>query len=80
MREALLELGWRSFEAIGKAIDAQMRAIRNALTEPLTNTEDARFKQVFLAQRAFGNLPMLLLLDRFEFLKEAILRTWATTG
>ena len=76
VRKSLLELGWLSFETIGRSIDVQMRAFREALPEPLNRTEDMLFGQVFLAHRAFGNLPMLLLQDRFEFLKEAFLQVW----
>ena len=76
VREALLELGWLSFEAMGRSIDAQMQAFREALPEPLSPTEDVLFSQVFLAHRAFGNLPMILLQDRFKFLQEAFLQTW----
>ena len=76
VRKALLELGWRSLEMLGRCIDMQMRAFRAAFPEPLSGADNALFEQIYLSHPAFGNLPLLLLHSRFDFLREAILRTW----
>jgi hypothetical protein len=60
----------------GKCIDLQMRAFRDACPKPLTAKENHLFRQSFLANRLFGGLPLLLVYDRFDFLKEAILDVW----
>ena len=76
VRESMLEIGWQSFGMLGQCIDAQMRAFRESLPVPLTETENSLFSKVYLAHPAFGRLPLLLLRDRYEFLKESILATW----
>jgi hypothetical protein len=54
-----------------------MAAFRAALAEPLTVDEEALFSAIYLKHGAYGGLPSLVLHDRFDFLREAILRTWA---
>lgn len=76
VRRALLEIGWQSLETVGRCIDAQMRAFQAALPEPLTEAETLLFASSYLSNPDFGGLPLLLLHDRLDFLREAILETW----
>ena len=75
VKAALLEIGWRSLRTIAKCVDAQMRLFRDALAEPLTRIENDLFEQTYLMNRWF-DLPLIILHDRFGFLKEAIPEFW----
>jgi hypothetical protein len=76
VKRALLKLAWISCEMLGKAIDAQMRVFREALTPPLNRDEDLLYEQMYLAHPNFGGLPLVLLYERFDFIKPIILQMW----
>ena len=80
VRRVLLELGWYALKMLGQCIDIQMRAFRDALSEPLTEREDIYFSQLFFANPAFGGLPLLLLSDRYDELSAAIVNVWNSPG
>lgn len=80
VKEALLHLGWRSFDMLARCFDAQKRAFRESLPEPLTKSENAIFEHTYLAHPAFGGVPLAFLSDRLGFLKETILETWIYPG
>lgn len=75
VRAAIVELGWRATVMVAECIDAQFQVFRNALSEPLSPAENLLFEQTFLMNRWFF-LPLALLHDRLEFLREAILDLW----
>jgi hypothetical protein len=72
VREALLELGWRSFHLLGRCVDAQMRTFRDAIPGTLGRAEEEAFRQLYLSHPSLGGLPLLLLQDRLDFLNEAL--------
>jgi hypothetical protein len=76
VRRALLELGWRALQSMGKCIDLQMRSFRDVFPQPLTPQENRFYAQSFLANPLFGGLPLVLIHERLTFLKEAILEVW----
>jgi hypothetical protein len=76
IRTALLELAWQSVKLIGVTVDAQMRAIRDALPDGLNEQENFHFEQSYLSNPIFGGLPLILFHDRFDFLSEAIQDYW----
>jgi hypothetical protein len=76
VRQALLELAFRSFSYVGDCVHLQMTAFARALPEPLSEAERAHFASLYRKQRHFGGLPFVLLHDRFGFLREAILDVW----
>ena len=80
VRQAMLELGWRSFKLLAKSIDACTRAFAAALPKPLTKEEKKLFARTYLAHRDLGRIPLVLLRDRFEVLKPAILEIWRNPG
>jgi hypothetical protein len=73
VRQAILELAWIAFCQICDCIDAQMRAFRDALADPLIGYEKDRFDVEYLKQPQFGNVPILMLRDRFEFCRPGII-------
>ena len=76
VRKCLLELGWQSFKIVAACVDAQMCAFRDALRDKLTPQENAWFELLYLANPTFGGIPMILFVDRFDFLRESILDLW----
>jgi len=75
VRAAILELGWRSIQLLGDCVDAQMRVFRDALPEPLTRVEARMFEMTYMRNPVFS-LPLILLHDRLDVLKDAILYSW----
>ncbi|MDB5307237.1 MAG: hypothetical protein JWO38_1439 [Gemmataceae bacterium] len=76
VRQALLELVFRSFASVGDCVHVQMTAFARALPDPLTGDERALFDSLYRKQPHLGGLPLVLLHDRFAFLREAILDVW----
>src|SRR5262249_18009338 len=76
VRQAMLEVVFRAFARVGECVHQQMRAFREALPEPLRGTERAIFNSLYQGQAWLGGLPLILLYDRFEFLREALLAMW----
>ncbi len=76
VKHALLELGWTSMRMLGQCIDVQMTAFRDAIPVALTAREDFYYRHAYLANPAYGGLPLLLLRDRYEDLSAAITNVW----
>jgi len=74
VRQALLALGWNSYQHVANCIHASMRYVENAIG--VTDEERPLFEHVFLPQPYFGGLPMILLAERADFLKTAIVKVW----
>jgi len=77
VRMALLELGWQAIEMLGRCIGKQMEAFCNALPTPLTEAEKSLFAPLYQGSPSYGNLPLVLLHERFDFLQEAFLFSWS---
>ncbi|MDB5349338.1 MAG: hypothetical protein JWN86_585 [Planctomycetota bacterium] len=73
VRQVLLELVFESYGDLGGCIDLQMRAFEEALRMTLTAHERELFRAIYAGQPYLGGLPLILLKDRFPFLKDAIL-------
>jgi hypothetical protein len=80
VKRALLELGWRSLQMIGRCVDVQMQAFRDAFTDPLSKRENLYFSHVFLANPDYGGLPLLLLNERYEILNGPVVNLWNNPG
>jgi hypothetical protein len=80
VRTALAELGWQSFLMIGQTIDAVMRAVREALPQPMDGIDNDVFEWTYLAIDRLGGISLVLLQDRLPFLKPAILAIWDLPG
>lgn len=77
VRQALLELVFRSYRYVGDCVHLQATAFARALPDPLTGEERALFESLYRKRPYLGGLPLVLLRDRFAFLREAVLDVWA---
>jgi hypothetical protein len=73
VRRALLELVWDSFIYVGDCVALQMAAYARALPEPLTPADQRAFDAAYTGQSYLGGLPLVMLRERFVFLRGAIL-------
>lgn len=80
VRRALLELGWEAYNYVADCIHAMMRVFQQLLPEPLSATEASWFEQMHLKQPHFGNLPVVLLVERFRFVREVLWEIWENPG
>jgi hypothetical protein len=80
VRAALVELGWRSFKSLSQCVDVFFRSFEAALPERLNVSEKKLFSQIYRSRPSLGSIPLLLLHERFDFLKPAILDTWNNPG
>src|SRR5262249_8373243 len=72
VRQALADLGWQAYRYIADCIQTVMKAVENVIPEPFTDSERACFERTYFNQTALGNLPLVLLYERFPFIKEII--------
>jgi hypothetical protein len=73
VRQALLDLVFQSYRYLGDCIHLQMRDFARALPVPLDPAEQSCFGAIYERQADLGGLPLILLRDRFSFLKDAVL-------
>ena len=73
VRQLILDLVFDAFGYASQCIHLQMQAFLEALPEPLGPSERALFESIYFNQPHYGGLSLILLHDRFGFLKEAIL-------
>lgn len=73
VRQCILDLVFQSFSRIGDCVHLLMEDFRRALPRKLNAREGALFDLLYQKQKCFGNIPLILLQDRFPFLREAIL-------
>src|SRR5262249_41964565 len=76
VREVLLHLGWTAYGYMSNCLSAQMQTVARALPEPLTTEERAVFAQMHLPQLYFGNLPLVLVIERFGTIKDVLWEVW----
>jgi hypothetical protein len=76
VRRALLELTLDSYTYVAQGIDAQMRIFLRVIAEELSADEIRLFQQMHLNQAHFGDLPLVLLVERFPFLTAVIWEIW----
>jgi hypothetical protein len=73
VRRALLGLVFDAYVYVGECVSLQMQAFLQALPVPLNEGERAAFKAMYFKQTYFGGLPLVMLRERFAFLREGIL-------
>ena len=71
----LYELGWRGIQLSALNINAVCVTIKKAIAD-LTPNEERIFDSLYLAHEELCKFPLLLLLDRHEFLKPAVVDIW----
>ena len=77
VRRALHDLGWQAYRYMADCIHAIMGAFEKMIPEPLTAAERTFFEQMHLNQPYLGNLPIVLMYERFSFTKEVLWDIWA---
>lgn len=80
VRQALLDLVFKSYGYVSDCLCLQMQDFLQALPEPLTPAERTLFEVFYFKQGYLGGLSLLLLKDRFTFLKGALLDILAAPG
>ena len=73
VRQAVLDLVFDAYTYAGDCVCLQMQAFLEALPTPLDAGERAWFEAVYYKQPYLGGLPLVLIRERFTFLREAIL-------
>jgi hypothetical protein len=76
VRATILEAVFRAFTYVGDCVHQFAVDFRRAIIPELSPEECAFFDAVYLRQNHLGGLPLILLHDRFEFLREIILEIW----
>lgn len=80
VRWALQELGWQAYSHLAGCIHAQMWLFRRLFPAPLSADELRWFEQMLCPQPCFGNLPLVLLVERFPFLHSVLWEIWENPG
>ena len=80
VRRALLDLGIQAYPYVAGAIHAAMRLFQNAIPDPMSDAERTCFEQMHLPQPHFGNLPLVLLVERFPLIKETVWSLFQNPG
>lgn len=71
VRQARLEIVFDAFTYVGGTVCLQMQAFLLALPEPLEGRDRAAFEAMYFGQPYLGGLPLVMLKDRFEFIRGA---------
>ncbi len=80
VRKAVLHLGWQSYAWMAQCLDAFGRWFERALPEPLSEAERPLFDQLFFAQPEWGNLPLVLIMERGQFIRSLLIDLWQNPG
>ncbi len=64
LRQAVLQLGWQAYDYLADCLVMFNTWFITALPEKLSEDEQERFLQVFGRQPHYGNLPLLLMMER----------------
>jgi hypothetical protein len=74
VRKFLLDLGWRAYGYMANCVEAQMWAFWKALPEPLDEQDQQVFDLTFRRQPVFGDLPLIMIAERFPFIRYAMVQ------
>lgn len=80
VRQAILEIVFRAYRYLGDGIHELMQDFASALPQKLSVQEQIFFDRIYNRQAFLGNLPLILLQDRFDFLRECLLAILANPG
>jgi hypothetical protein len=72
VRQAVLELVFRAHTYVGDCVSVLMEDFRRALPRKLSHEEQLHFAALYEKQPSLGGLPLIMLYERFGFLREAI--------
>lgn len=76
VNRVLLDQGWQAYQYMADCLRAVGVYFVQALADQLTAEEKTRFEQMYLPQACFGNLPLVLLLERAPLLPTIIPQLW----
>jgi hypothetical protein len=68
VRQALVELGWLAHANVARQVETLMIDFRNVIRPQLTQSELQIFNLLYLRNRYFGGLSLVMLAERLEFL------------
>lgn len=80
VRWALQELGWEAYHYVAECIHSQLWLFERLFPETLSDIELRWFEQMHLPQPHFGNLPLVLLVERFPLLHSVLWEIWDNPG
>lgn len=73
VRQVLLETSFRSHRYVADCMDLAMQDFEKAIPRPLSGYELELFRSLYRNQTEFGNLPLMMVADHFEQLRECVL-------
>jgi hypothetical protein len=76
VKRVLQDLGWESHKTIANCAHATMRWVENSLADSLSSDARGWFEDVYLCRPQYGNLSLVMLMDRAGLLKPIVLRLW----
>ncbi len=77
VRRAFLRLVCNAYDSVGACVSAQMAAFLDCLPQPLDPAERSRFAALYLGQPYLGGIPLIMLWERFPFLRGRCSSSWA---
>ncbi len=76
VRRALLDQGWQAYQYVASCLRVTLGLFRRLPPAPLTRGENRLFERVHLRQPYFGDLPPLMLAERFPLLYPILEEVW----
>lgn len=73
VRQAILEIVFRAFTYVSQCVHSVMQDFREGICPELGADEQAHFDLLYLQQPCLAAMPLIMLFDRFDFLREIIL-------
>lgn len=77
VKAALVRLGVQSYDYMTQCLSMFAQAVRQGFSEPLSEAERRRFDLLYLPRPEFGGLPLLLLWERKDLLRNVLIRLWS---
>jgi hypothetical protein len=77
VKAALVRLGVQSYDYMAQCLGMFAQAVRQGFSEPLNEAERRRFDALYLPKPEFGGLPLLLLWERKDLLRNVLIRLWS---
>jgi hypothetical protein len=68
VRETLLELGWQAYGSVAECVEALAIDFRKSIRPCLTRREIRLFNWMFLRQKCFAGLSLIMLDERLDFI------------
>jgi hypothetical protein len=76
VHKGLFEQGWRAYQYVADCVHTAFYLFRQLLPVPLNVLENRVFERMYLKQKYFGDLPSLMLTERFPQLQPILTNVW----